>query len=95
MPLAQSCSYYRRRDSSRTEAITCPASATVANGAEFICLSPVEGDKKIGSVKMQTAAKSNLTLMSFSSIQSYGRLRCRPSQNLNLISKFLKQSSDV
>jgi hypothetical protein len=47
--------------------MTCPAIATVANGTELICLSPVEGEKKIGSISMQTAAKSNLTRMSFSS----------------------------
>jgi hypothetical protein len=46
-----------------------PARATVANGAELVSLSPLEGENHMGSASKHTAASNNLVLTSFSSLK--------------------------
>jgi hypothetical protein len=49
--------------------MVCPARATVANGAELVSLSPLEGENHIGSASMHTTASNNLVFTSFSSLK--------------------------
>jgi tetratricopeptide (TPR) repeat protein len=51
------------------ELIACPASATVANGAEFVSFSPRDGENTNGRISMQAAANSNLILTDLSSFK--------------------------
>jgi tetratricopeptide (TPR) repeat protein len=53
----------------------CPASATFEYGAEFTGLSPNAGEDQKGIVKMQTAAKSNLVLTEFPSLDWLAELQ--------------------
>lgn len=49
----------------------CPASATVATGAEFIVVLPGAGENHIGRVKMQIAANRNRILTTVSSLPMF------------------------
>jgi tetratricopeptide (TPR) repeat protein len=57
------------------EPITCPASAAVANGAEFVSLSPRDGENTNGRMNMQAAANSNLILTDLSSFKRLAGLQ--------------------
>ena len=54
---------------------TCPANATVVNGAEFVCLSSGEGENQIGSISMQTAARKSLALIDFFSLNRVAEIK--------------------
>lgn len=49
--------------------------ATVANGGDFVSLSPLEGENHIGSASIQTPANNNLVLTSFSSFEQLAGLQ--------------------
>ena len=51
----------------------------MANGVEFVSLSPLEGEKHIGNASMQTTASNNLILTSFSSLKRLAKLETRVS----------------
>ena len=55
--------------SHQAPSVVCPAKTTVANGVEFVTLSPLEGENHIGSASMHTAASNSLVLTSFSSLK--------------------------
>jgi tetratricopeptide (TPR) repeat protein len=53
--------------------------ATMANGAELVILSPLEGENHIGSASRQTTASNNLVLTSFSSFKRLAEFEKRVS----------------
>jgi hypothetical protein len=48
-----------------SELTACPASATVAKGAEFVSLSLRDGENTSGRMNMQAAVNNNLILTDF------------------------------